>query len=296
VNIIAAPIAVLLLLVADLKILLWLDILSFGIAVVPLLKLHIPKNGKKLTDSTDSIDPQQVEESKKSSFFSEFKDGFKGIKEIPGMMQALIMATFLNFFFQPFDTLLINFVKFTHGGGIEEYGILTSCIRVGLFIGAIVVSIKKKWHHWVLYVGGGIISMGVVTLFIALVPIGNFGLLYLGAILLMMMNPIVNTLFQSLLQLKIPPEKMGRVFSIVITFASLMTPLGMIIAGPIADAVNSIQIVYIGSGILSIIAALVFIFQPKVIQLLKDGEKLSLAAHNESEMNESEAFVEQEID
>ena len=107
-NIIAAPIAVLLLLVVDLKILLWLDILSFGIAVVPLLKLHIPINGKKSTDPNDQL---QVGETKKSSFFSEFKEGFKAIKEIPGMLQTLIMATFLNFFFQPFDTLLINFER-----------------------------------------------------------------------------------------------------------------------------------------------------------------------------------------
>ena len=163
VNIIAAPIAVLLLLVVDLKILLWLDILSFIIAVIPLLKLHIPKNGKK---STAPIDSHQVQEPKKTSFVQEFKEGFKAIKDIPGMVNMLIMATFLNFFFQPFDTLLINFVKYTHGGSIQEFGILTSRIRVGVFIGAIIVSIKKKWHHWVMVIGGGIISMGIVTLYI----------------------------------------------------------------------------------------------------------------------------------
>ena len=69
-----------------------------------------------------------------------------------------------------------------------------------------------------------------------------------------------------------------------------MTPLGMIIAGPIADAVNSIQIVYIGSAILSILASIVLIFQPKVIKLLKDGEKLSLQVQDESDKP-----VEQEI-
>ena len=131
VNIIAAPIAVLLLLVVDLKILLWLDILSFGIAVIPLMKMPIPKNRKKqaeILQLPDSSDLNQVDTSKKDSFFQDFLDGFKSVKEIPGMINLLITATFINFFFQPIDTLLINFVKYTHGGDIQQYGILTSSI------------------------------------------------------------------------------------------------------------------------------------------------------------------------
>ena len=292
IQIIAAPVAVLLLLVMDLKILLWLDIITFGIAAIPLLKLKIPKNE---SNDVDSIDLQNTDEynesrgfskpikSKKGSFIQDFKEGIKTIADIPGLIYILIHTAIFNFYFRSFSSLWINFIKYSHGGDIIQYGIFNSCVNIGVFIGAIVVSLKKKWHHWPFYVIGGLIFPEIILLFISLVPKGNFLMLYISIGFMWILGALMNSLINSLYQLKIPPEKMGRVVSIIITLSAVLGPIGIIIAGPIADAIDSIPLFYTGIAILSILTSILFLFRPKVINLLKEGEKLSHQVNDESE-------------
>lgn len=291
VNIAAAPIAVFLMLFIPLRDILWIDIITFGIALIPLLMLKFPP---KETSSAISQERDGQNATEKTSFWNSFKEGFKTIMAVPGLINILIMATFLNFFFQPFDTLLINFIKYVHLGGEFEYSWLLTSIRIGVFIGAIMVSIKKSWRHWSFYLSLGLLSSGFALIAIVFIPNGQFFGLYITAFFIMLLNPVVNTLFQSLIQLKIPPEKMGRVISIIITVTSFMSPLGIMISGPIADSIPSIElkfisftldpirIVFLACGVGATLMTILLLFRPKVFELLKEGERLSVDAEQEA--------------
>ncbi len=62
------------------------------------------------------------------------------------------------------------------------------------------------------------------------------------------------------------PEIQGRVFSLLTAGASLASPLGMAIAGPLADATNN-QFWFIMGGILTTVAATVSLFIPTIREL-----------------------------
>ncbi len=50
--------------------------------------------------------------------------------------------------------------------------------------------------------------------------------------------PFVNTMFLTILQTVIPPDKQGRVMSNVITIVTLVSPIAMLISGPIAELIG----------------------------------------------------------
>ena len=59
-------------------------------------------------------------------------------------------------------------------------------------------------------------------------------------------------MFLTILQTVIPPDKQGRVMSNVITIVTLVSPLGMIISGPLAELMG-IRTLFMVSSLLNII-------------------------------------------
>lgn len=54
---------------------------------------------------------------------------------------------------------------------------------------------------------------------------------------LMLPLPMINASFMSMMQIKVPPDLQGRVFSAMGQVSTLLTPLAFLIAGPLADKV-----------------------------------------------------------
>jgi DHA3 family macrolide efflux protein-like MFS transporter len=79
-------------------------------------------------------------------------------------------------------------------------------------------------------------------------------------------NPIVNGSIIAVLQSTIPPEMQGRVFSLVISGISAMTPVGLTIAGPLADAFG-VPIWFVISGLVTTSVAITAFFVPAVMNI-----------------------------
>jgi DHA3 family macrolide efflux protein-like MFS transporter len=133
---------------------------------------------------------------------------------------------------------------------------------------------KKHWRHMTTTVIIGLFSTSLGLLALGLVPQGSFIALYIVAALFLIMNPIVNGIFQTVIVFMIPPEKMGRVISVLITMSSIASPLGLIIAGPSADLLGSIPLLYIICGILSAVVVLLTMFRKSALNMLKEGQRL----------------------
>ena len=259
---------------------LWVDIITFGIALITVLPIKIPKVGSQLgsatldaQDSQNDHDKSSIQnQTEKISFTTEIMEGIRLIRQIPGMVGTLMMAVFLNFIFMPFDALMINFIKVTHSGTELELGYFMGAIQIGMFAGAILVSVVKKWKNWTFWVSFGIIMQGIAFFALGTIPDSIFWLLYLTGGMMLIMNPIINSLFQTTIQNIVPPEKIGRIMALLMTFSGIASPIGLLIAGPIADAVGSIKWVFMGCGILVLIVSLLAVFGKDIHTLLSQGE------------------------
>ncbi len=85
------------------------------------------------------------------------------------------------------------------------------------------------------------------------------------------MNPITNGPLMAILQAAVTPEMQGRVFSILETLASGASPLGLAIAGPVADLFG-IQIWFILGGISLLLMGAAGFFIPALVRI-EEGPK-----------------------
>ena len=211
--------AALLLEVWEIHQILWIDALTFVIAVVPLIMIVIP-----------SIRLNR----EKSSFKADFLEGFSFIKSTRGFLTLLILATGLNFLLTPLSTLFPYFVKFDHLGDAPQLAFVSAFFQGGILIGGLLMSVYSGFKNRMLAITLSIYVAFVGYVLVALTPTGLFWFMALSALALTLCLPIANVLIQTIVQTVAPLEMQGRVGSVISAIASAATPIGMIIAGPIA--------------------------------------------------------------
>jgi DHA3 family macrolide efflux protein-like MFS transporter len=173
----------------------------------------------------------------------------------------------------PFTTLMSLFVLLNHSGGELDFALVSAFLQSGIVIGAIIASTKKHWKHKELIILYSVfIGIGGYLL-VTLAPKGNFIMIGIGALIHASMIPIANTMFLTILQTEVPPETQGRVFSIVASIAAAVTPLGMIISGPLAE-VFGITLLYIIVLYLQFVAIMITWFFTDLMNVIREESEL----------------------
>jgi DHA3 family macrolide efflux protein-like MFS transporter len=237
---------------------LWVDVITFFIALVPLIITRIPVVRNKNIIK------------KKNGFIRDFKVGFATLKAIPGLIILLLMSMFINFLIQPLGTLLPYFVNGIHGGSAFEYALITIFLQIGIMGGAILTSIKKEWKYKIELTFFGIAYIGVGYAILALIPKGMFYFIGIDLMLMGIILPIINTIYQTILQTNVAKDKLGRVTSIDGTLSMVISPLGSIIAGPITEIIG-IQLLFFICAIITIILVLSMYFFTNIRHVKYNG-------------------------
>lgn len=228
VNIIGSPFAGFLLTFFQLEYILWADVITFFMALIPLILIKIPKvNGI-------------TQQSEKNSFIKEFKTGIKVMKSIPGLLLIMLIAMLANFLLQPLFVLMPFYILNKHGARFSAnikvyiYGLMGMIIPLTSLFGSLVPTIKKEWKNKVKVLITGLIVTNIGYLFYALAPNASFIIISLGAIAIGFVNPIINSLAMTVFQTITPKDKIGRVMSIILTLSMVISPLGAILSGPLS--------------------------------------------------------------
>jgi len=89
----------------------------------------------------------------------------------------------------------------------------------------------------------------------------------LGLIFVMgFLNPIINGSLLATVQGAVPPAMQGRVLTLLRSGALAMTPLGLAVAGPLADALN-VQAWFLIAGIVTVAMGAGALFVPAIMQV-----------------------------
>ncbi|WP_299025399.1 MFS transporter [uncultured Thermanaerothrix sp.] len=237
INIVAPPSGALLLDVLPLQGVLAIDVVTAFIAVGLLGLVQIPQPVR--LDAQRALTPRVV--------LRDVHEGLRYLAGWPGMLALLLMATLINFLLNPAFALLPLLVTRHFNGTAIHLGWLESGYGIGVVLGGLILSVwggfrRKLWTSM-----SGLFILGVGAIGMGLLPPSAYPIA-LGLMFWMgIANPITNGPLFALVQARVAPEIQGRVFTVISSLATAMTPLGMLIAGPVAEWLG-LQTWYIVGG------------------------------------------------
>lgn len=238
-----------LLTIATIETIFMIDVITAALAVLVLfLFLHVPAHAK-------------AREKQSISYFDDMREGLRYIGEHEYVKKFFLFCGVFLFLAAPVAFLTPLQVTRTFGNDVWRLTAIEMTFSMGMMVGGIIMAswggFKNKIHSMTL----ATLLMGACTVALGVIPIFWLYLIFMGLVGIAM--PIFNTPSAVLLQEKVEPDFLGRVFGVLAMISSTMMPLGMLVFGPLSDIIN-IEWLLIGTGLLMFIEAF-FLLGNKVL-------------------------------
>lgn len=248
---IAGPaIGALLITLLDMKWVLVLDVLGALFAVGTLMMVFIPNPEKKSEAHTPHV-------------FREMKEGLLEIYRDSGLYWLFVFSVIATFFIMPIAVLFPLMTLNHFGGSVLQMSIVEILWGLGMLAGGAIVGVKNFKGNKALLINYMYLVFGATFLFSGLLPPTAFiwfvVLTGIGGI----SSAIYNASFMSLIQIKINPTMLGRVFSTYTSFSLFPAMIGLLGTGFIADKIGLIN-AFIICGIINLAIGLVSFMIPSI--------------------------------
>jgi len=201
-----------------------IDVVTFVLAILVLLAVHIPQ-------------PQRTQEGAQAqgNILKEAAFGFRYIFARPSLLGLQLVFFFGNLCAGIAYTVLAPMVLLRTGNDSVSLGFVQSAGAIGGVVGGVVMS---AWGGFKRRVHGVLAGWIVSGLFLAMAGFGKWLPLWVGAMALStLFSPLINGSNQAIWQSKVAPDLQGRVFSARRLIAWMTNPISPLIAGTLADHV-----------------------------------------------------------
>jgi len=248
-DIVAAPLGALLLAVLPMQGVLAIDVLTALLAILPLLFILVPQ-------------PPAADGAPKRSVRQDFAAGLRYVLGWPGLLLVLAMVLVINFLLIPTFSVLPLLVTRQFGGGALQLGWLNAAFGGGTITGGLVLGAWGGFKRRVVTALLGLVGLGVGILVAGLAPASAYWLAVAALFVAGFMSPIVNGSFGATLQATIAPDMQGRVFALILSAATALGPLGLLLAGPLADLVGVQPWFWVGGSVCALMGLVGFVLPP----------------------------------
>ncbi len=260
-NIISAPLAALLLSIVPIQVILTIDLFTAVLAIIPLIFISIPQPERSPGDSGGIVEDNLV-----GSYWADLKAGLNYVWGWPGLVAILIMAMLINLTVNPAFALLPLLVRNYFQGDALDLAWLEAAFGIGMILGGLILGIWGGFRRRIVTTLIGLIISGLAILLLGLTPASVFIMAIAATFITGITIAMVNGPLQAVFQATVDPEMQGRVFTLVASLASAMTPVGLIIAGPLSDRVG-VQTWFLIAGVVMLLAGIVGFFIPAIMHI-----------------------------
>lgn len=262
-NIVAAPLGALLLGILPMQAIMLIDVVTAAFAILPLLVISIPEVAHHEETSPSESPP---------TFWEDFRSGLQYVRSWPGLMMLMLLAMVVNFLLTPAGALMPILVADYFKGGPLQLGWIEAAFGFGMIVGGLALGAWGGFKKRILTSMLGLLGLGIGFSLIGFIPSNLFWLGVVSAFFAASMVPMVNGPVHAILQSAVEPEMQGRVFTLVGSLGSAMAPLGLIVAGPVADSIG-VQSWYVIGGLACILMAVVGYSIPAVMNIEENHRK-----------------------
>lgn len=198
-----------------------------------------------------------------TSYLDDFKQGITYIKNHGFLKPFFIFFAF--FFVLMAPAAFLTPLQVTRSFG-DDYWRLTAieiAFSVGMMAGGAIIASWGGFRNKVYTMTFANLIMGACTLLLGVIP--SFWIyLFIMAVFGLAM-PMANTPTTVMLQEKVDPNYMGRIFGVFGMISTSMMPIGMLIFGPLADVIE-IEWLLVGTGLLILVLTMFFVSNKRLIE------------------------------
>jgi DHA3 family macrolide efflux protein-like MFS transporter len=203
----------------------FLDITTFVFAIGVLLLVHIPQPAK-----------EEVAQRGQGALWRESLYGFRYIVRRPGLLGLQLVVAAGGFLDAVGYTLMAPMILARTAGNNVAFGTVESAGAIGATLGGILLVAwggpRRRIH--------GVLAAWALASLLGWLFLGLGATLVIWAaasLLSSFLTPVINASEQALWQAKVAPGVQGRVFATKHLLSEAGTPIGMLLAGPLADRV-----------------------------------------------------------
>ncbi|NLO34720.1 MAG: MFS transporter, partial [Clostridiaceae bacterium] len=218
----------------SLELILMIDVVTAIAAILVMVTLKVPAHVRS-------------EANKKQRYWQDLVAGVQYIRKHEYIGRFFIYITILFFMVTPVAMLTPLQVTRSFGDDIWRLTAIEVVFSGGMLVGGLLIAAWGGFRNRIKTMAFSTLMVGVTTLLLGVVP--NFWI-YLGIMAITGLTlPFYNTPATVLLQEKVEPDYLGRVFGVMGMIASGVMPTAMFIFGPLADRIR-IEWLLVGSGVL----------------------------------------------
>jgi DHA3 family macrolide efflux protein-like MFS transporter len=197
---------------------------------------------------------------------AELREAWGFLRARPGLLMVLAIAVLVNLLIFPAVSLQPLLVTEHFGGDVLQLAWLQSAFGVGVVAGGVTLG---AWGGFKRRSLTGLLALalnGAGLVVVGLAPANAYPLALGAMFFASFMNPIANGSLLALLQIIVPAEMQGRVFTLLAAAAGAMIPLGLLVAGPLAE-IMGVQVWFLVAGIAMAVMGAGALFVPSITRL-----------------------------
>lgn len=218
-----------------------LDILGAAAAIITLVLVKIPDPERNLTA--------------KQNIGKEMLEGLKEIHRNQPLKAITVTMILSSLIYVPLGSLFPLMVSEHFGGTAWHASAVQFLFASGLLVSSLILGIWGGIKDKFLMINLAIGSFGIIVAVAGALPPSAFITFAILCVLIGLIGNFVTVPYIAYIQSTVPPTSLGRVFAIVTSLMSFASPLGLFVAGPVANQVG-IASWFLISGLLEVMIAL----------------------------------------
>lgn len=228
-----------------------IDIIGALLAILCLLTISLPdvsENGSRV------------------NLLSDMKQGFLAMKENKPLMAAFIPVIFASMLYMPLASLFPLLVRIHYMGSAGHNAVVEFIFSAGLLVSSLVMGLWGGLKKRFFMLSMSICILGFAAFFSGILPSEGFFGFVACCFIMGASGTFFNVPLMAHIQETIAPQMMGKVFSMLTTAMTIATPCGLILAGPISEAIG-VRFWFAGSGILMAAIGMICFFATRKYDL-----------------------------
>jgi len=249
------PLGALLLSLLPIHVILGIDVLTASIAIYLLFSIFIPQPSthQSVANITATV-------------WQDMRAGFAFLKEWPALINVMCIAALLNMVLVPAFTLVPILVTKHFSGSAFQLGWINAAYGLGIIGGGVLLGVWGGFKRRIFTSLLGLAGLGIGSFMIGISPSDAFWIAISGMALVGIMNTLANGPFFAILQSVVPPMMQGRVFTVLMSISMSATPIGLALAGPLADRWG-VQLWYLLSAPICAVIGVWIVLSPTLLHL-----------------------------